>query len=74
MTQRLEGKQLTHRVVEPLQADVEHRERQAEQGGRVLGEALQLVVGVLRQPHHAGVVPEVVVAQLGIAIQPELLR
>ena len=53
-------------------AGLDDGQRQADPVGGGLGQRAQLVVGLLGQPHHPRVVAEVVVAQLGLAVQAEL--
>src|SRR4051794_15098210 len=68
----LETEQLLERGLEPAVAGVDDGEGQADPGRGRLGEGPELVVGLLGQPDHAGVVTEVVLPQLGMPVEAEL--
>ena len=53
-------------------ADVDHAQRQADGRGRLVGTPAQVGGGPLGQPDRVGVVAEVGVAQLGMAVEAEL--
>ena len=59
------------RVLEAGVAGLAHLERQPEYPSRALGRDAQLGRRLLREPDDLLVVAEVVVAQLGVAVEPE---
>ena len=72
------GEEVGQRAVEAPGSGVPDLQRQPDAVGRLLRQGPQLGllggVGRLDEPHDARVVPEVVVAELGVAVEAELVR
>src|ERR1700674_5902396 len=59
-------------ALEPAVADGADLQRQADALGRAHGRRAGGLGGALGQPQHPRVVTEVLIAQLGVAVEPEL--